>query len=173
MPYYHKCKNCAVDTSTCPRRQSIKSAIKGLGLTSIKFQCPERKPLFRVGQRVEFDWTFYDGDHRDLWGESEGDNLVFAGTVASENEGRGTFVVVVDQSPVQSNIDYPDGQYTPDEVFKNGGFAVRVKPASMRAIDQPDRIICADCLASGVGDRCVKDEYCKPSKAALCMGGCA
>ena len=171
MPYYHKCRNCAVDTSTCQRRQAIRSAIKGLGLTSIKFQCLDRKPLFRVGQRIEFDWAHYDESARDYYGEVVPDDLKFRGTVASENEDKGTFVVQVDQDPVQSNIEFPDLTYTPNQVFKNGGFAVRVKPASMRAIDEPDREICPDCLAYDVGERCFMSEYCRPSSGALCMGG--
>ena len=171
MPYYHKCRNCAVDTSTCPRRQAIRSAIKGLGLTSIKFQCQDREPLFRVGQRIEFDWTHYDESARDYCGEVEPDELKFKGTVASENEERGTFVVQVDQDPVPSNIEFPNLTYTPDQVFKNGGFAVRIRPVSMRAIDEPDRAICPDCLAYDVGSRCFMGEYCRPSNGALCMGG--
>lgn len=168
MTYYHKCKNCAVDVKSCERRKNIRQSIQGLGITSLKFKCEDRIPLFRVGQRVEFSWTYYDEDMRDHYGECEADDLVFKGTVVCELEEIGKFIVRVDQDPVQSNIYYQDTVYTPKQVFRNGGFAVKVRPESMRELPEADRKICQDCFGYSSSEMCQKGDYINPSPTALC-----
>lgn len=169
MTYYHKCKNCAVYPASCERRQNIKASIRGLGLTSVKFACPDRLPLFHAGQRVEFDWSYWDDSARDIYGECDEDVLTFSGTVVCENESARRFVVRVDQGAVQSSVE-PEVSYYPKDVFKNGGFAVKVRPQNMRTLSEQSKDICPDCLGYGVSERCQASEYVKPSCRAMCRG---
>jgi hypothetical protein len=57
---YTTCTNCAADKHACDRRASVRAAIKGFGITSVKFQCSTRIARFQPGQRVEVCWPVYD-----------------------------------------------------------------------------------------------------------------
>ena len=138
MSYFYPCKNCALEKSDCAKRTSMRSALKGLGITSVKFKCPERRQLFRAGQRVEFAWNVYSE------GETHcGDEVCttqFNATVIDETRNGLRYTVRVD----------PDNEYydfDPKDVFKNQSLIINVKPCDMTAIDEPDRTFCPSCLA--------------------------
>lgn len=104
--------------------------------------------MFAPGQRIQFDWS--------LWEQMEygGDELpmTFNGTVLRE---RGTkFVVQVD-----SGVDASGEGVEASEVFKkNDQLLVKVRPAHMRALDEPNRVVCATCywVEGAAEDRCYK-----------------
>ena len=62
MTYYHACVGCAHDKATCDAFAAFKEKIKGLGLTSVKWRCPERVDRFHVGQPVWALTTVIYGD---------------------------------------------------------------------------------------------------------------
>ena len=73
MTVYRTCYGCAADPKTCQARKAVSDQIKGLGVTSIKWRCPDRKDRFHVGQAVwatthsgviqsEYDGGGYIGD---------------------------------------------------------------------------------------------------------------
>jgi hypothetical protein len=134
MAYLTPCFNCAAEKPECPRRQAMSKAIKGLGITSVKFNCPDRQSKFRPGQRVEFDWRYYADD-----GSGEGYTTSFVGTVMHEMAGNRRFAIRVDQEG--EHYDFP-----PSEVLRNPEF-ISVRPDDMRALEQPDRAICPNCAA--------------------------
>jgi len=149
MTHYANCFNCAVDKTTCRRRATIHDAIKGVGITSVKFTCDYRQPMFAAGQRVHFDWNIFDSEIGD-----SGETVTFAGTVLAEKGSR--FVIQVDAG---TDI---DGNYPVDDTFtKNDVRIVKARPANMRASDEPSRIVCAVCYAvEGVAeDRCYSDDH--------------
>mgnify|MGYP007014136643 CR=1 FL=1 len=142
VAYYHPCKNCAVDTSACERRAEIRDAISGLHVTSVKFECKKREPLFRSGQRVKFSWSHWEQSDYD--GSGCENKLVFSGTVVAE---KGTkFIVRVDDAEgVAADEDYED--MDPKHVFQNQRLVVKVKPCDMLDLGEPDKPMCETCLA--------------------------
>ncbi|WP_395451163.1 hypothetical protein ACHMW7_16050 [Aminobacter sp. UC22_36] len=148
MAHYATCLNCAVDQSACQRRANLRDAMKGQHVYSLKFKCSDRRPMFAAGQRIEFDWVMWEQSGDD----DEGLPLVFNGTVLRE---RGTkFVVQVDR-----NADASGEGIKAEDVFKNNDqLLIKVRPASMRPIDEPTRSVCGVCYrVEGVAeDRCYR-----------------
>jgi hypothetical protein len=137
MAYLAPCLNCAADKTECPRRQAMNKAIKGLGITSAKFNCPDRKSKFRPGQRVEFFWRYWE--QTDDHGGSDEFIATFTGTIMREKPNNRRFSIRVDQ----------DGDYydlKPSEVLKNAEFT-SVRPDDIRPLDEPDYAICPNCAA--------------------------
>ncbi|WP_298164997.1 hypothetical protein [Novosphingobium sp.] len=139
MTSYSTCINCAADKATCERREQVRAAIKGSGITSVKFKCDKRQSMFHVGQRVAITWevsTEADYSLDETW----------PGTVVRENGTR--FVVAVD--------DVPSDEGTPArDYIRNDRLFVKVSPQRLRALDEPDRPICNFCeRAPSVGEAC-------------------
>lgn len=144
MTSYSTCRNCAVDKTLCARRYQIQHAIKGAGITAVKFRCLDRQALYRKGQRVEITWPVYaDGEYPcdESW----------PGTVIGESGSK--FLVTVD------DVDSDNGTPARDYI-KNERLFVRVSASRIAPSDQPDRAICSWCeLAPAPGAIC-------PSKVA-------
>ncbi len=145
MTYFAPCFNCAADKATCERRATMRKAIKGTGITSAKFNCPDRQAKFRRGQRVEFDWRYYEpyADYGGSYGGNEEFFATFVGTIMREKPGNKRFSVRVDQ-------DHASYDVKPREVLNSPEFT-SVRPADIRALDEPDRTMCEMCTAY-VGD---------------------
>lgn len=146
MTHYATCMNCAADKSACSRRSALREALKGQHVFSLKFRCADRASYFSAGQRVEFDWTLWDTDGYDSYGLP----VTFQGTVIRE---RGTrFVIQVDRGEDTSG----EGINASEVFKKNDQLLVKVRPADMRPIDEPSRLICGTCYwVEGVAeDRC-------------------
>lgn len=144
MAYYKPCKNCAIDKAACPRRAEISKAIAGLSVTVVNFRCAARQPLFRAGQRVGFGWADYgDGQF-----EEDAIGLVYHGTVIQEHGLR--FIVRVDDGPSADGA-----KIEARDLFKSGNLVIKVKPTTMHALAEPDRITCPSCSAyAGEEGRC-------------------
>ena len=147
MAYFYPCKNCAFEKVACEKRDAMRASLKGLGVTSVKFKCALRRPLFEPGQRVCFEWTLYHGGD-DIYHDVTSEKLVFRGTVAGEAK-RGLRVTVrVDQH-------HDSYDYDPKEIFQNGGDAVNVKPSDLSKLAEPARAMCPSCLKyEGETGRC-------------------
>lgn len=112
----------------------ISALLAFLGVTSVNFKCTDRVSRFRVGQRVEFDWRYFDED-----GSGQDYTATFVGTVMREKVGNKRFSIRVDQ----------EGEFydlTPAEILKNPEFT-SVRPDDMRALDEPDKPMCPNCAA--------------------------
>lgn len=138
MAYLYPCKNCIFEKVDCDKRTAMRVAFKGLGVTSAKFKCDNRTPLFSSGQRISFVWTVYDDCHEED-GAFDPDQTVFYGTVYGEAKSGLRFIVRVDQES-----EFYD--YKPSEIFRNGGFAVKVKPSDMCVTDEPPQPMCETCM---------------------------
>lgn len=134
MGYFATCLNCAADKSTCTRLAEIRKAIKGMSVTSVKFKCADRTPHFKRGQRVQFDWRYYDDD-----GSGEGYIATFYGTIMREKPGNKRFSIRVDPN-------HEDYDLKPADILKSPEFT-SVRPADIQRIDEPDRLMCALCSA--------------------------
>lgn len=145
MAYYKPCKNCAVDKDACLRRAEIAKGISGLSVTVVNFICKERRSLFHAGQRVKFDWTYWDYHEE---GEDYSIGLVYNGTVIEEHGLR--FIVRVDDGPSACEHGVPAR-----DTFKSDNLVIKVKPSDMAALDEPDRALCPSCSAyEGEEARC-------------------
>ena len=139
MVCYATCFNCAVDKTACARRLALQKALAGSHVTSIKFRCPDRKAHFAPGQRVAFDWNYWDSDGY----EESCLPLTFHGTVLQE---KGTkFVVQVD-----AGHDASGEEIEASHVFKrNDALITKVRPSDMRPLDEATRSVCLACYQIG------------------------
>lgn len=147
MTHYATCFNCVNDRYTCPRHLAIRDALKGSGIYTVKFKCPERRAYFSTGQRVAFDWKSFESDGYD---ESVL-HLTFAGTVIRE---KGTkFIVQVDRGK-----DISGEEIEASDVFKtNDALLIKVRPADMRPLNEPAKSVCLTCYhVEGGEDRCYR-----------------
>lgn len=156
MSYFGTCFNCDADKETCSRRQHIREGIKGLGITSLKFNCPERLPKFHTGQRVKFSWRYYEQisqyDHEEF-------TVEFYGTIMREMPGNRRFSIRVDQ-------EHEDYDCSPRELLKNPEFT-SVRPAEIEPLGEPDRAMCSLCRAyrgdpSDIERLCYSSGSCAP-----------
>lgn len=146
MAYYKPCKNCAIEKASCLRRAEVRDCISGLSVTVINFRCDLRKPLFHAGQRVSVNWTYWE--YSEL-GEDYSVGLIYHGTVIEECGLR--FIVRIDDGPsaCRNEIDAHD-------TFKSENLVIKVKPADMTALGEPDRALCPLCAAyAGETSRCM------------------
>lgn len=137
MTYLQPCFNCQADKASCARRAEVLKGMKGLGITSAKFACADRQSKFRTGQRVEFDWRYYEPDGSEYG--SECFIATFVGTIMREKPNNRRFSIRVDQTG--EHYDLP-----PSDVLKNPEFT-SVRPDDIRSLDEPDRSICPNCAA--------------------------
>lgn len=129
MTAYRNCKNCILAVEPCARKEEVRAAIKGAGITMVKFRCDMREPLYRRGQRVSVTWPVYED------GEMPTDN-VWPATVIAESGSR--FLLSVDD--VESDEGMPAKEF-----IKNERLFVKVAATRLRALDEPDRLICGWC----------------------------
>lgn len=155
MAYYHPCKNCAADKEFCGRRISMRKAIAGLSITSVKFKCQDRVQKFRNGQRVNFKWTAYDNEQisQDEFDTSE-TQLSFSGTIIRETKSRLRFVIRVDE-------DQENNGYKPRDVLKSKNLVISIRHDDIMASGEADRSFCTSCLS-----------YDKDEAASRCHGWC-
>jgi hypothetical protein len=130
---YLTCRNCGVDRNGCARRAEIRARVKGLGITSLKFRCADRKPIYHAGQRVEVTWKYCPPD----WDWEEGMSLeTWPATVVQETK-KG-FLIAVD--------DVPSGNDLPAREFiKSASLYCNVAAGKLAPLNEPDRRSCDYC----------------------------
>ena len=52
MTAYRTCIGCIHQGAPCEARDRVRATLKGFGVTSIKWRCPDRQPRYRVGDPV-------------------------------------------------------------------------------------------------------------------------
>ncbi len=65
MTAFPTCHTCAFPAATCATRNALRSAISGLGLTSVKHRCRDFQPAFSPGDAVKVEtlaWLHRDED---------------------------------------------------------------------------------------------------------------
>lgn len=135
MANYRTCHNCAVDRDECATRAQIKRAITGLSVTSIKFRCPARQPLFRAGDRVEVTWLVGSGDYHD-YGPEEPNEETWPATVIEEVGAR--WLICVDD--VDSDMETPARDY-----INSTSLYCKVSAGKLKPLDEPRRAVCTIC----------------------------
>lgn len=137
---YLTCRNCGVNCQTCARRAEVQAGVKGLGLTSIKFRCADRRPMYHAGQRVAVTWKYSPPD----WDYEDGLSLeTWPATIVQETK-KG-FLIVVDDVP--SGNDLPAREYIKSESLYCNVMATKLAP-----LDEPDRQTCEHCRSAQNAD---------------------
>jgi hypothetical protein len=137
MTKYHKCTGCIVDRESCERRAAIQSAVAGLGVSFVKFACPDRLAAFATGQRVSVWLPIYDYN-AGMYETSETYESVFPGTIVKEAKNLGRYIVRLD------NGENGDGYKVPADLKTVTGF-VKVAEKFISLTGEPDREVCATC----------------------------
>tara|TARA_R100000687_G_scaffold31512_1_gene26143 strand:- start:241 stop:753 length:513 start_codon:yes stop_codon:yes gene_type:complete len=165
VTHYRTCNGCILEGKKCERREALRDSIKGLGVTSIKFNCAARSPLYHTGQRVSFQWwALGEPDH---YGECDSYELRFLGTVISETANGNAYVVKVDAG---ESLESDEDPLLAEDVFRNKDLIIKVKRRKMRPTGEPSVVACAVCAGIGPdSDRCFAgQEYMTPGPNALC-----
>lgn len=131
MAYLRTCHNCAHDRDACAKRDQIRRAISGHSVTSVKFRCDDRLPLYRPGDRVSVAWPVPRDD-----GYDEYDLETWPATVIKEVGAR--FVIRVDD--VDSDHETPARSY-----IKSDSLYCKVSPSKLTKLDEPQRRVCGLC----------------------------
>lgn len=131
MTVYRTCRNCAHEREPCQQRENVRASLKGLGMTSVKFRCPDREPRFRRGQRVSVTWPVPDDSGYDMPTLE-----TWPATVIRESGAR--FLVLIDDT--DSDHETPATEYV-----KNPTLFARPAPNCVRPIDEPDVTLCMAC----------------------------
>ena len=156
MTFYQPCQGCAFKPTDCEKKTEIRSAIKGLGITSLKFNCTERKPIYNPGDRVSLMWRVFEYGDPDPYGEQEvGEALAyFYATVMGEQSGT-RYIVRVDDGPCYS-IDEGWDPVEASKLFtRSSKLVVKVKTSDIAHTDEPQKEICTSCSAyAGERERC-------------------
>lgn len=135
MSFYRPCTNCVREKAPCPRRERIAAGIKGLGLTSVKFRCPEREPVFAVGQRVTVGWLV-PPYHPDECSFEDYMEERWPATVVAEQGSK--FLICVDD--VDSDEGTPARSYIKSETLY-----CKVTVGKLAPLDEPRRCVCGVC----------------------------
>lgn len=135
MTYLRNCVNCRHAKQHCARRVNLLASLKGLGITSAKFRCHDRAPIFGVGERVSVEWPVPDGSQDD-WGRTHYTLESWPATVICERGSR--FVVLVDD--VDSDHETPAREY-----ITNPTLHAKVSPTRLTKLDEPRRSVCTVC----------------------------
>lgn len=133
MTVYRTCYGCCLRGKPCDRRDTVAKAIKGLAVSSLKFQCFSRTPVYAVGTPVWLK-TVYDMD-----GDSDENGIpvdYYPGHVVQDLGSRALVFV----KPGSLGRDDGDLAF----VSKNNGFCrVSLKKLSRR--EGPVEAVCPDC----------------------------
>ena len=95
------CTGCKF-SGECARARNMKDVLRGLGIFSLKFRCPQREDVFSPGQAAIF--TTYISDSNDT-GESTARNVHYQGRVIQQYGGK--VVGFIAPSTPDESGDYP------------------------------------------------------------------
>lgn len=137
MTQFRKCTNCVLEKQPCERRETVRKGIAGLGVTSVKMRCADRRPIYSVGQRVNVCWKVQEPD-----GEGGYTEETWPATVIRESGCR--FIVKVDD--VMS-----DYESLASEVFNNKSLYIKARVGQLSPINEPHQIVCGECGRVGTG----------------------
>lgn len=138
MANYRTCLNCAHAPNECATRDRVKTAIAGLAVTSIKFRCPDRAPVYRPGDRVGVSWVLPDEDGG--WNR-EATEETWPATVISEIGPK--FLICVDDT--DSDYETPARSW-----IKSESLYCKVSAGKLSRLDEPRRNVCGLCgIVSG------------------------
>jgi hypothetical protein len=151
--HFYTCSGCVIEKGECDHRDSLKAAVAGLGIRSLRHVCKARTPLYKPGDAV-FVRTAADlGASGD-----EGEFFIgwYPGVVLGE--ARTKLLVFVKQGTLDETEDCP---FTPrgNGVVKAPRFRVKPRPG----VPPTDVTPCEWCgSVTTVGQACLIDPFFTP-----------
>jgi len=138
MTVFRTCKNCVREKEPCERRDDLRTSLAGLGVTSVKLRCKERRPLYGTGQRVLTTWTVGDPEsyYQDATEEA------WPATVIKESGSQ--FLLKVDEA--DSDHGTPAKGY-----FKSASLYIKARVGRIAPLDEPTCVVCPTCARVGAG----------------------
>lgn len=134
---YQTCRGCVHGDGFCQARENVKAHVKGLAITSIKWKCSWRRPIYHPGDAV---WANLFADmepHDDGWG---GDRPVFRDFPAVVIKMVGSKVLLFVEPDAFD--EYEEYQFEPK---KGGNGYVKIPISRTRARDAGREPVCAGC----------------------------
>jgi hypothetical protein len=132
MAFYRTCVNCKLQKKPCLRRDELAEVLRGQKVTSVKFHCDQRRPLFEIGQRVSVTWAVPDG-----WEDDSPSTLEsWPATVIAERGSK--WQILVDDT--DSNKNTPARSY-----IKNKTLYAKVTSGKLTARDEAPLQVCGVC----------------------------
>jgi hypothetical protein len=110
---YRTCTGCVHSSGFCQAREDVKATVKGIGVTSLKWKCKWKRPVYQPGDAVFVETIGY---------EPEGDEDVFIGSFpATVIQTKGSKLVCFIEPGVEDEI-----QGVPFEPKAHGNGHVKV-----------------------------------------------
>lgn len=78
---YRTCNGCVHGTGFCQAREDVKARVKGIGVTSLKWKCKHRRPIYQPGDAVWVNLFVGYEERCENWGGEEAVFASFPGTV--------------------------------------------------------------------------------------------
>lgn len=134
---YRSCVGCVHGSGFCHARELVKAHVKGIGVTSLKWRCNWRRPIYQPGDAV---WAnIFTGweDQGDSWGREEANFVDFPGIVIRLKGSRAVIFI-------EPGADSYSGDYS-FEPMKNGNGHVKIPIVRTRKRDAVREHICDSC----------------------------
>ncbi len=152
MASYTTCRGCSLDKASCQKRKDVRTAIKMLGVTAIKFKCSLRKPLFECGDRVSVTWNIINPHDEGPYGQLIWEEHIWPATIIQEAYD-GKYVILVDD--VDSDEEMPAKEW-----IKNENLFCKVRASKLKLLDEARRGICSLCKEPFGNDGVCLSSYC-------------
>jgi hypothetical protein len=147
---YRTCTGCVFGTGYCHAREVVKAHVKGIGVTSLKWRCEYRRPVYQPGDAVWANLFTGWEDGGDSWGREEQAFAEFPGVVIRV---KGSKAVVFIEPGASSECEQYDF-----EPLKNGNGYVKIPLIRTRKRDALREHVC-DCCGQVVRLKGHHEEY--------------
>lgn len=136
---YSTCRGCVHGTGYCAAREAMKAQVKGLAVTSIKWKCKHRRPVYQPGEAI---WAeTYSGHDEYDGGYSE--SAVIREYPAVVIRQKGSSVVAFIEPGTINREDWPEEGY-PFEPKKGNGH-IKIPIARTKRRDAVREHVCCYC----------------------------
>jgi hypothetical protein len=134
---YPTCFGCVHGTGACQERERVKGHVKGIAVTSLKWKCKYRRPIYQSGAAVWVNLFIGMEDQGHSWGREEQLFAEFPGVVIRL---KGSKAVIFVEPGCQSDCENYDF-----EPQKNGNGYVKVSLTRARRRDAIREYVCIGC----------------------------
>lgn len=129
---YRTCTGCVHGSGFCQAREDVKTQVKGIGVTSLKWKCRYRRPAFQAGDAVFVET---------IGCQPEGDEDVYIGSYpATVIESKGSKLICFIEPGVED-----DDNGIPFEPKSNGNGHVKVPMVRVKKRDAVREYVCSYC----------------------------
>lgn len=145
MAYFYTCVGCRTKDKGCEHLESLKKAIRLMGITSLKHICKARVPPFEPGEQVLVEVHMYDADLGDPYGRHEGVFGRFRGVFVQQKGTKG--ICFIKPGTIHEDATYIDSADAEDKFApKDGGSGyVKVRLLRIEKIEGAERLNIEQC----------------------------